>query len=212
MAAMLAGGDRRSLGHSNLVVAQVLRQPARFGELIECLWNENLLVRMRAADAAEKVTRQRPGLLAPHKAELLGLLEDIDAGEPEMRWNLVQMIPRLPLHSRERERAMARLREFFEDRSSILRTCALQSWVELASGDPAHRAEMLGLLEVSARQGTAAVRARARKLLNRLLQASRVHLAPSRPSELRENSARKAAKVPRGRKRHGAPLPESESA
>ena len=43
-----------------------------FPKLIAGLWSDGAVVRMRAAGAAEKVTRERGELLQPYKKELLG--------------------------------------------------------------------------------------------------------------------------------------------
>jgi hypothetical protein len=144
IAALLAGGDRRSIGRSNQVVALVRVRPERFAELMRCLWSDDPIVRMRAADAAEKVSAPLPELLAPFRAELLGLL--VEADQQEMRWHLAQMIPRLSLNSTERGRAIATLRAFLSDDSSIVKTCAMQALVELTGpgakpirGGGAHR-------------------------------------------------------------------------
>src|SRR5271166_6204805 len=94
---ILQGGDRRSIGKSNEVAARVLKRPDEFPELIELLWSDDPVVRMRAADAAEKASLQRHDLLAPFKAELLGLAEETE--QAEVRWHLALMLPRLPLTS-----------------------------------------------------------------------------------------------------------------
>lgn len=52
----VAGGDRRSIGRSNEVVAAVLHEPSLFGVLFGGLWKSDPLIRMRAADALEKIT------------------------------------------------------------------------------------------------------------------------------------------------------------
>jgi len=163
IAVMLKGGDRRSIGKSNQIAQLVLSEPQRFAELVECLWGEDPIVRMRAADAAEKVTVTRPELLNPHKQELLGLLDE--AEQIELRWHLALMVPRLSLSGTERARAAAALQRYLEDRSSIVKTFALQGLADLARRDsnlqgPARRA-----LEESLRSGTAAMKVRARKLL-----------------------------------------------
>ncbi len=163
---MLEGGDRRSIGHSNQVAARILKQPESFPELIECLWSDDPLVRMRAADAAEKVSAQRPDLLKPFKRELLGLADETT--EAELRWHLALMMPRLPLTRLERERAIAKLRDFLDDRSSIVKTFAIQGLVELARGDPNLQSEMVDLLGQFCRIGTRAMKARSRKLLKQL--------------------------------------------
>jgi hypothetical protein len=162
----LQGGDRRSIGNSNLVVARVLQQPDRLPELIECLWSDHPVVRRRAADAAEKVSVQRPELLKPFKAELLGLAEETT--QAELRWHLALMLPRLPLARLERARAIGQLRQFLNDRSSIVKTFALQGLAELAKGDASLESEMSDLLEQCCRIGTPAMKARSRKLLKQL--------------------------------------------
>jgi hypothetical protein len=167
LAAMLSGGDRRSIGRSEAAVKLVLQQPRRFGELMECLSSEDPVLRMRAADAAEKVSAQKPRLLDRHKAELLGLLAE--AEQIELRWHLAQMIPRLPLTAAERQRAREALEGYLEDRSSIVKACALEGLADLQRTDAALRPDVKQLLGNAARRGTPAMKARARKLLEQLL-------------------------------------------
>ena len=166
IAAMLKGADRRSIGRSNEVKKLVLRQPGRFAELFKCLWDEDPVVRMRAADAAEKISVTLPELLESHKQELLGLLDE--AEQTELRWHLALMVPRLTLSGPERYCAAAALRRYLEDRSSIVKTFALQGLADLANQDASLREPVRRTLEESLRAGTAAMKARARKLLKAL--------------------------------------------
>ena len=159
----LQGGDRRSIGNANHVAALILRQPEGLAELMQCLWNADPIIRMRAADAAEKVSAKQPALLAPFKAELLALADQ--AAQPELRWHLAQMIPRLRLTQQERSRAVSALESFLGDRSSIVRTFAIQALAELARGNPESEADVIDLLERTCRTGTPAMKARSRKLL-----------------------------------------------
>ena len=55
---LLQGRDRRTIGRSDKVAAILSRNPELFPQLIAGLWAVDPLVRMRAADAVEKVTRQ----------------------------------------------------------------------------------------------------------------------------------------------------------
>jgi len=121
---------------------------------------------MRAADAAEKVTLARPELLNPHKLELLGLLDE--AEQIELRWHLALMVTRLALSGPERARAAAPLQRYLEDRSSIVRTFALQGLADFARQDASLRESVRRTLEESLRAGTAAMKARARKLLKEM--------------------------------------------
>lgn len=163
--AILRGGDRRSIGRANEVARLVLKGPRRFRELITCLWHENPIIRMRAADAADKVSAKKPRLLDRHKPELLGLLAE--AEQIELRWHLAAMIPRLRLTSAERQRAVATLQLYLKDRGSIVKTFALQALDELAQNDASMRPKVKQLLEDALRSGTPAMRARARRLLKK---------------------------------------------
>ena len=161
----LQGGDRRSIGRADEVARLVLKAPRRFRELIACLWDENPVVRMRAADAAEKVSAKKPRRLDRHKPELLGLLAETE--QIELRWHLAAMIPRLRLTPAERQRAATTLQHYLDDRSSIVKTFALQGLADLAQNDAVLCAMVKPLLEEAARSGTPAMRARARHLLRK---------------------------------------------
>jgi len=166
IALLIQGADRRSIGRADEVVRLVQQQPRYFRELIECMWDENAVVRMRAADAAEKVSRAKPELLKPYKRELLGLLAE--AEQIELRWHLAAMVPRLALTRAEKQRAAAALERYLEDRSSIVKTFALQGLADLARSEPGLRERVKQILEESLASGTAAMKARARKLLKEL--------------------------------------------
>jgi HEAT repeat protein len=212
---LLASGNRRSIGRANEAVAAVLQSPRLFPQLIKGLWSADSLVRMRAADAVEKISREKPKLLRPWKKQLLGLMHETamkqrgrgpetapffaregvgrrprtelrcnrsrrissqatttagwsKATEPEVRWHLAAIAARLPLNASERAIAVAALRNYLEDRSSIVRTFALQGLADLAEQAPDLLPQVLELLHQAARSGTAAMKARSRKLLLRL--------------------------------------------
>lgn len=166
IAAMLKGRDRRSNGKSNHIAKLVLLEPGRFPDLVKCLSDKDPVVRMRAADAAEKATVTHPRLLIPHKQELLRLLAK--AEQIELRWHLALMVPRLALNKPERTRAAAALHSYLEDHSSIVKTFALQGLADLAKQDASLQETLKSALEESLETGTAAMRARARKLLRKL--------------------------------------------
>ena len=163
---LLKGGNRRTIGRADEVAARVAGNPKLFGTLIAGLWSADAGLRMRAADAAEKVTRKNRRVLQPYKQELLGLLAE--AEQQELRWHLAVMIPRLVLNAKERQRAAALLNGYLKDRSSIVRTFALQGLADLAEGDPSMRAKVMEISQEAGRSGTPAMRARSRKLLARL--------------------------------------------
>jgi hypothetical protein len=179
--AKLTGGSRTSLGRANAVVAEVLAAPKKFPALIACLAEADdeatdasnskqaqaaAVFRMRAADAIEKISRQRPEWLAPHKLEFLGLATGTD--QIEVRWHMAQILPRLRLTPRERTVAIDILFDYLNDRSSIVKTHAMQGLADFAARDPQLKSKILPLLEELTQVGTAAMRARGRKLLAHL--------------------------------------------
>ncbi len=154
------------IGRSEEVAAMVSKDPKLFPELMAGLWSTDPLIRMRAADAAEKVTRNRGELLQPYKEELLGLM--VETEQQELRWHLAAMVPRLQLNTKQRNLATSLLIGYLDDRSSIVKTFALQGLAELAQNDPSIRPGVMEILREAARNGTAAMKARSRKLLLRL--------------------------------------------
>ncbi len=163
---LLSGGDRRSLGRAGEVLALVSRLPEHLGELVECLWVDDEVVRMRAADVLEKLSRADAGLLAPYKAQLLGLLAETT--QKEVRWHLAQMVPRLKLTPSECRRVSEILQAYLDDRSSIVKTFAMQGLADLSLQHPPSRPVVIDLLRSLSRSGTPAMRARGRLLLGRL--------------------------------------------
>jgi len=161
----LTGGDRRSIGRADEVTTMVLKRPALFTELMTGLYDADPLVCMRAADTAEKVSLQKPELLLPFHARLLRLLDETT--QQEVRWHMAQMVPRLPLSSKERLRAASALRRYLEDPSSIVKTCALEALAAIATNDKSLQPEVKALLQKAIKSGTAAMKARSRKLLRR---------------------------------------------
>ena len=162
----LSGGDRRSIGRSNEVVAEVLAHPAQFRHVFAGLTSDDPVLRMRAADAAEKITLRRPELLQPYKMELLAIAGSSE--QQEVRWHTALMIPRLTLTAKDRAVAVDILFDYSRDRSSIVKTFAMQGLSSLAGSDSSLRERILRLLEELTQIGTPAMRARGRKLLRHL--------------------------------------------
>ncbi len=166
----LMGGDRRSIGRSNEVVAAVLAEPSLFGVLFGGLWSSDPLIRMRAADAQEKITAQHPAWLQPYKEQLIRQVAR--SQEQEVRWHVAQMFPRLQANQEERLAMVVILLNYLSDKSKIVKTFAMQALADLAEQDATLRPEVVGVLEEQTRSGSPAMQSRGRKLLQRLTAAS----------------------------------------
>ena len=89
-------------------------------------------------------------------------------GREEVRRLLAKMLPRLPLTRRQIREVFSLVCRYLEDRSVIVRVCALQATFELSRKDPSLRGPVRELAEASCRSGAPALRARGRKLLTLL--------------------------------------------
>jgi hypothetical protein len=162
----LEGGDRRSIGHSEEVVSDVLKNPALFKDLVAGLSATDAIVRMRASDAIEKISAAHPEYLWPHKNFLIRQAARSD--QKEVRWHLAQVLPRLDLSPGERLRVVGIVLSYFNDRSSIVKTFAMQALADIARQSPDLRQSILAHLRQHTASGTPAMQARGRKLLARM--------------------------------------------
>ena len=159
----LRGGDRRSLGRASAVVKQILRDPKLFRLVFDAMLHDDSVVRMRAADTIEKVTVVRPDLLQGYKRKLLSEVAALD--QPEVRWHVALMLPRLRLTPKEQNHAVAILFDYLEDDSRIVKTLTMQGLADFAMQDERLRARVVPILEHLTATGSAAMRSRGRKLL-----------------------------------------------
>jgi hypothetical protein len=125
--------------------------------------SEDPIVRARSADVAEKVSRTRPEMLQPFKHQLLNELACIE--QCEVRWHVAQMLPRLVMNEAELSTALDTLYSFVVDKSKIVQVNAMQALAEIAAANPSMQGELAQGLEARLSAGSAAVRARARKLV-----------------------------------------------
>ena len=159
----LKGGDRRSIGRVEEVVQDVLSDPSLFRALFKGLSSGDPVIRMRSADAVEKITATHPDYLQPYKAEIMGRLANIQ--QQEVRWHVAQMLPRLKTSQGERAIIADILLGYLNDKSNIVRTFAMQALADIAETEPLLLPRVIPLLEELTREGSPAVKARGRKLL-----------------------------------------------
>ncbi len=164
----LAGGDFRSIGKSNEVVQEVFTNPKLFGDLFSGLFETDSLVRMRTADALEKITAQKPELLQEFKKPMLNRVAHIK--QQEVQWHVARLIPRLKLSKSDMTMVRKILDTYLKNtHSNIVRVMSLQALAELALQGKIEKGEIIRSIEHYADTvNTPSVRARSRKLLNQL--------------------------------------------
>lgn len=135
IAARLSGGDPRSLGDVEEVIDSVIGDPAQLDELFTCLFCEDAVVRMRAADGLEKLARRRPELLVPYIGRLLDEVAAIE--QPSVQWHLAQIVAEVPLHPSQRRRAVEILKRSLERADNwIVLNSTIEALGRLAQDDP----------------------------------------------------------------------------
>lgn len=162
----LAGRDRRSIGRVNEVVEDVLCDPSLFEVVFNGMLGDDPIVRMRCADAVEKITSGHPEYLQPFKARLIHQVAQSE--QQEVRWHVAQMIPRLDLSAEELEAVVVVLLDYLNDRSKIVKTFSMQALADLAERNTHLREPVICLLEELTETGSPAMRSRGRKLLKKL--------------------------------------------
>jgi hypothetical protein len=163
IAQALAGGSPRSLGRSGEVVDRVLETPEQLQELFACLFDTDEVVRMRAADALEKVCRAQPRWLEPYVGRLLIEVARID--QPSVRWHLAQMLAEMDLVGTERDRALAILMANLEQSDDwIVINCTLDSLAAFVRKGWITRRRIASVLRRFERDRRKSVASRARKL------------------------------------------------
>lgn len=165
----LTGGDRRSIGRADEVVEEILDDPSLFHELIRGMQTDDPVIRMRAADAAEKISVRHPEYLQPHKNILIKQIAHID--QQEIRWHMAQIFPRLDVIAEEQAEIVKILKQYLQDNSRIVRTFTLQALADFALRDAKLHREVLDLLAEHAESGSPAVKSRATTLLTVLRSA-----------------------------------------
>jgi hypothetical protein len=166
----LEGGDRRSIGRVDEVVAQVLDDPSLFETLFSGMLSDDPVVRMRSADAIEKISVVRPRLVQARKDMMIH--EVARSEQQEVRWHVAQMLPRLDLNREERETTVEILLHYLNDDSKIVKTSSMQALADLTQIDASLRPRIIPLLEELTQNGSPAMKSRGRKLLHMLAARS----------------------------------------
>ncbi|OGO27842.1 MAG: hypothetical protein A2W33_01750 [Chloroflexi bacterium RBG_16_52_11] len=164
--AKLRGGDLRSIGRSEEVAADVLADPPLFTVLMDGILSDDALIRMRAADAAEKVTTRHPEWLVPYKDELLNEIAAIS--QQEVRWHAAIMLTRITWTEAERKQAVSILKSWLDDKSRIVQVFSLQALADLSEQDARLKSEVIALIKKKMKTGPPSIQSRGQKLLRQL--------------------------------------------
>jgi hypothetical protein len=144
--AILIGGNPRSLGRTEGVVKLVLGNKARLDELYGCLLEDDEIIRMRASDALEKVSRQQPTWLQAYVPRLLTEVASID--QASVQWHLAQILGEIELTPQQRAAACLLLKcNLAEKKDWIVVNYSMETLAEWSQDDGQLRTEVLVILK-----------------------------------------------------------------
>lgn len=108
-ATLMVGGKSNSLGLAAQVISQVLQDQSLLDELYQCMFSHDAWVRMRAADAFEKVCREHPDWIEPYIDRLQRELAGPEQ-QASIQWHLAQIYPQVTLTAKQKQHALTWLR------------------------------------------------------------------------------------------------------
>lgn len=163
----LTGGDLRSIGRADEVVEDILKNPSLFNEVFEGMGHDDPRIRMRSADALEKVSAKHPEYLQPYKKKLISDISKIH--QQEVQWHVAQMFSYLRLTKKEREKVILILFSYIDGtKSNIVKVFSMQTLAELAEQDDNLKPKVLKKIKKVIKSGSPAVLNRGKKLILRL--------------------------------------------
>lgn len=161
---LTVGWKSNSLGRVNEVIEIVLADKRRLEELYQCLFDEDAWVRMRAADAIEKVCRVHPDWL---EAYIDRFSQELAAStQPSIQWHLAQIYAEVDLTRGQKRFAIDWLKERLTSPQCdwIVASNSMDTLAQFVRDGSVPVAEFRSLLEVQKEHTSKAVVKRANKL------------------------------------------------
>ena len=155
-------GPRWGLPLARTIAEKIGRDKSAVRALVRELFDDEIEVRKRAADVARRITETDGTLLEPYADELAGLLETLPVEESRTRWHLGLVVPRVACTCAQRLRAARTMSLLAEDESNVVRCSAVEGMGLLALQEPSLRDEAEEMVERYLREGTVAMKSRAR--------------------------------------------------
>lgn len=165
---LIEGGKSNSLGRASEVIESVLKDDSRLGELYACLFEKDAWVRMRAADALEKICRVHPEWLLPYVDKFLDELSS--SSQPSIQWHLAQMYRQVDLSPKQKARAIDWLKRLISTNQTdwIVAANTMDTLVQFTKDGSVSTPETIKLLKIQQTHKSNAVVKRAAKLLAEL--------------------------------------------
>jgi len=159
---LLQGGDRRGIADSNRARALIERDPSLVIELAALTTDEDWLVTQRSLDLLEKLARDHPDWIEPHKKIFIGPLAASDKWE--VRLQIVRALPMFRWSPAQARRVEEILLENVVFPQLFVRAWALDGLATLAERKETLMPIVLKHLRNFERSPSKALQARARQI------------------------------------------------
>jgi hypothetical protein len=156
---------RWGLPLARVIAGEVGGSRAAVRALVRELFGEDVEVRKRAADVARRITELDGSLLERYADELAALLETLPVEESRTRWHLGLVVPRVAHTRMQRLRAARTMSLLAGDESNGVRCSAMEGLGLLALQEASLRDEAEEMIERFLREGTKAMKCRARAVM-----------------------------------------------
>ncbi|HEX8182679.1 MAG TPA: hypothetical protein VF575_03695 [Candidatus Saccharimonadales bacterium] len=162
------GGKSNSLGKVSEIIDATLSDQSRLNELYECLFDDDAWVRMRAADAIEKVCRQKPDWLLSYIDKFIAKLAE--SNQPSIQWHLSQIYAQVDLTLTQKQFVIKWLENLLANSRIdwIVAANAMDTLAQFTRDGSFKKDKMLALLAIQQQHKSNAVVRRATKLLTEL--------------------------------------------
>ena len=161
------------LGKARAIAAEIGRDRAAVRALVRELFGDDVEVRKRAADVARRITEKDGCPLQRYADELAGLLETLPIEESRTRWHLGLVVPRVAHTRMQRLRAARTMSLLAGDESNVVRCSAVEGMGLLATREPSLRDDAEEVVERYLREGTLAMKNRARTVMRMWARSER---------------------------------------
>jgi len=160
------------LARARAIAEEICGDKAGVRTLVRELFGEDVEVRKRAADVARRITEKDARPLERYADELAGLLETLPVEESRTRWHLGLVVPRVAHTRMQRLRAARTMSLLAEDESNVVRCSAVEGLGLLALREASLRDEAEEMVARYLREGTVAMKNRARTVMRTWARAS----------------------------------------
>lgn len=164
----LREGKINSLGRVNEVIEDVLLDKSRLDELYDCLFEDDAWLRMRAADAFEKICRQHPEWIETYVDKMQQDL--FSSMQPSIQWHLAQIHEQVHLTAPQRQRVISWLENLLSTKTVdwIVAANAMDTLATFVQSGDYKSSDFIKLVEIQTHHKSKAVIRRAHKLLEEI--------------------------------------------